>query len=160
MDWLWLIETIKGCFFSILKLVLIVLPLMILIEFLKEFKVINKLAPLFLPLLKLLRMPKESVLPLVAGLVFGIAYGAGVIIQSAREEHIQREDLYTVGLFLVICHSLVEDSMLFLAVGANFWIIVLGRFLLAVIVTYFWVVLKRGRYTTQIEQISDIKDTL
>lgn len=159
MDWIWLSETIKGCLWSILKLVLIVIPLMVIIEFLKELRVINRLAPIFLPVLKLLRLPKEAVLPLIAGLIFGIAYGAGVIIQSARDEVVQKEDLYTVSLFLVVCHSLVEDTMLFLAIGANFWIIVLGRFLLAIIVTYTWVKLRRRRFTTQIEQVRDLKYT-
>jgi len=159
MDWIWLLDTLKGCILSILKLVLIVIPLMVMIEFLKELRVVNRLAPIFLPVLKILRLPKEAVLPLIAGLIFGIAYGAGVIIQSAREEVVQKKDLYTVSLFLVVCHSLIEDTMLFLAVGANFWIIVVGRFLLAIIVTYIWVRLKSGSITTQIEQVRDIKNT-
>ncbi|MEL7568517.1 MAG: nucleoside recognition domain-containing protein [Dehalobacterium sp.] len=159
MDWIWLLDTIKGCILSILKLVLIVIPLMVIIEFLKELRVVNRLTPIFLPVLKILRLPKEAVLPLIAGLIFGIAYGAGVIIQSAREEVVQKEDLYTVSLFLVVCHSLIEDTMLFLAVGANFWIILVARFLLAIIVTYTWVKLKRGRFMTQIEQANSLKYT-
>lgn len=131
---------------------LIVIPLMVIIEFLKEFKVIEKIGPLLLPLLKMLRLPKEVVLPLIARLIFGIAYGAGVIIQSAREEVVQKEDLFTVSLFLVVCHSIIEDTMLFLTVGANFWIIALGRFLLAVLVTFVWVLLRQGKQRLEIEQ--------
>ncbi|HHT62519.1 MAG: nucleoside recognition domain-containing protein [Bacillota bacterium] len=147
MDWIWLMETVQGCIWSLIKLVLIAIPLMIMIEFFKEFKVVEKIAPLFYSVLRLLKLPQEAVLPLIAGLVFGIAYGAGVIIQSAREEVIKKEDLFTVSLFLVICHSLIEDTMLFLTVGANFWIIVLGRFLLAILVTYAWVIFKRGKHS-------------
>ena len=111
-----------------------------------------KIGPLLLPLLKMLRLPKEVVLPLIARLIFGIAYGAGVIIQSAREEVVQKEDLFTVSLFLVVCHSIIEDTMLFLTVGANFWIIALGRFLLAVLVTFVWVLLRQGKQRLEIEQ--------
>lgn len=159
MDWIWLLDTVKGCFESIFKLVLIVVPLMILIEFLKEFQVINRLAPILHPMLKLLRLPKEIVLPLVAGLVFGIAYGAGVIIQSAREDALEKDDLYTMSIFLVICHSIIEDNMLFMAIGANFWIIVVARFLLAIIVTYFWVRVKQKKITTQFEPVRNLENT-
>ncbi|MGI6684305.1 MAG: nucleoside recognition domain-containing protein [Bacillota bacterium] len=152
MDWIWLMETIKGCMGTIIKLVLIVIPLMVIIEFLKEFRAIEKIGPLLFPLLKMLRLPKEVVLPLMAGLIFGIAYGAGVIIQSAREEVVQKEDLFTVSLFLVVCHSIIEDTMLFLTVGANFWIIALARFLLAILVTFVWVLLRQGKQRLEIEQ--------
>ena len=159
MDWVWLMETIKGCSWNIINLVKIVIPLMIMIEFLKEFKVVERVAPLFFPVLRLLKLPKEAVLPLIAGLTFGIAYGAGVIIQSAREGIVQKDDLYTVGLFLVICHSLIEDTMLFLVAGANFWIIVPIRFMIAVIVTYAWVMLKQQKHKPGIDQINNFHHT-
>lgn len=162
MDWLWLFETVKGCIWSIVTLVVIVIPLMIIIEFFKEFGVINKLTPIFLPILKILRLPKEAVFPLLSGIIFGISYGAGVIIQSAREGIVKEDDLYTMSLFLVVFHSLIEDTMLFLAVGANFWLIVIGRFFLAIIITYAWVMFRQRRMTTtiQLESINIEKDTL
>jgi len=132
---------------------------MVMIEIFKEYKVVEKLAPLFLPVLRILKLPQNAFLPLIAGLVFGIAYGAGVIIQSAREEVVPKGDLLTISFFLVICHSLVEDTLLFLTVGANFWIIVVGRFLLAMIATYAFVMLKRGKPKLEIEQSENYKST-
>jgi len=40
-----------------------------------------------------------------------------------------------LSLFLVICHSVFEDTFIFVAVGADALIILLGRFLFAVLVT-------------------------
>jgi len=39
-------------------------------------------------------------------------------------------------VFLSVCHAVVEDTALFMAVGANGLIILLGRFIAAILITY------------------------
>jgi len=134
----WLIEIIRGAVSSLVMLILIAIPLMVVIEFAKEFRLIDKLGPFLSPVLKAFRLPEHAVFPLLAGIFFGLVYGAGVIIQSAKEGLLTKENMFVVCLFLVIFHSIIEDTMLFVAVGANFWFIVLVRLMLAVMLAFFW----------------------
>lgn len=138
-DLAWWAEVLKGSARSMIMVVEIVIPLMVAIEFFKHWDIINKVSPFFKPVLKPLRLPAEALFPLVAGLLFGMTYGAGIIIQSSREGAVTKKDLFTVLLFLVICHSLIEDTMLFVAVGANFWVIVVSRLVMAFLITFGWV---------------------
>ena len=87
-------------------------------------------------------------MPWLAGNVFGIVFGAGVIIETAREGQLDPKQVTLVATFLALCHGLFEDTAIFLVLGANmFWILV-PRIVLAVAVT--WVlskVLKDGGKT-------------
>lgn len=145
-DIIWFLEVLKGSLGSVASVAIIVIPLMVIIEFAKHFKIIDKIAPVFVPVLKLWGLPKEAVYPLVAGMIFGISYGAGVIIQSAKEGFLTKRHLFTINLFLVICHSIIEDTMLFVALGAKVGIIVGVRFMLAVIITSLWHVLSSNKF--------------
>ena len=62
-------------------------------------------------------------------------YGGG-IIQTAREGLLSRREMYITIIFLALCHSLFEDNFLFIAIGADPYILFFGRFALAVIVTF------------------------
>ncbi|GAW91150.1 nucleoside recognition domain-containing protein [Calderihabitans maritimus] len=86
--------------------------------------------------MRIFQLPSEASLPLLAGLIFGITYGAGVILQAARDGHLSKRDLYLISTFLVIFHSLFEDTMLFVAIGANGFILIFVRLILAVGITF------------------------
>ena len=79
-------------------------------------------------------------MPWLAGNVFGIVFGAGVVIESVREGQLDSKQVTLVATFLALCHGLFEDTAIFMVLGANmFWILV-PRIVLAVAVT--WVLSK------------------
>ncbi|NLO89500.1 MAG: nucleoside recognition protein [Clostridia bacterium] len=122
----------------LIQIAIIVIPLMIVLQFIKELRLYDKLSFILYPLLRIFKMSKYSSLPLLTGLFFGIAYGGGLIIQSAREGLITKRDLYLTIIFLSIFHSIFEDNILFIAIGADPYIVFLGRFILAFAVTLFF----------------------
>jgi len=128
-------ESISQSFSSILTISKVIIPLMIAMEFLKEYKVIDKLSNLLSPLSRLLGMSKKTIFPLVVGLTLGLAYGAGVIIQIAKEGELSKKDLYLLLIFLIACHSVIEDTLLFVAMGANGWLLLSFRIVVALILT-------------------------
>ncbi|WP_252187871.1 nucleoside recognition domain-containing protein [Anaeromonas frigoriresistens] len=128
-------ESISQSFSSILTISKVIIPLMIAMEFLKEYKIIDKLSNLLSPLSRLLGMSKKTIFPLVVGLTLGLAYGAGVIIQIAKEGKLSKKDLYLLLIFLVACHSVIEDTLLFVAMGANGWLLLSFRIVVALILT-------------------------
>ncbi len=73
---------------------------------------------------------------LLTGQLLGITYGAGILFKEAGSGNLQRRDLLFIGTFLMICHSLLEDPLLFVLFGANFWVMVVSRLLMACIVAF------------------------
>lgn len=129
-------EAFNGSVITVLQIAVIVIPLMIVLQFIKEYGLLDKFSLIAAPFLKLFGISKYASLPFLTGLFFGISYGSGVIIQCAKDGLLSKRDLYLTMVFLAICHSIVEDNFLFIAIGADPYILFVGRLLLAVIVTF------------------------
>lgn len=61
---------------------------------------------------------------ILVGQLLGITYGAGILIREADSGHLQRRDIFFIATFLMICHSIIEDALLFVLFGANYWVII------------------------------------
>ena len=72
---------------------------------------------------------------LLTGQLLGITYGAGILFKEAESGNLQKQDLFFIGTFLMICHSLLEDPLLFVIFGANYWVIAISRLTMACIVS-------------------------
>ncbi len=72
---------------------------------------------------------------LITGMILGITYGAGILIKE--KVNLSKKEILFIGTFLMIAHSLIEDPLLFVLFGANFWILVGVRLFLAVIISFF-----------------------
>ncbi|WP_352418401.1 nucleoside recognition domain-containing protein [Proteiniborus sp.] len=128
-------EGVTGSVSSVLNIAKIVIPLMIVIQILKDLDILGKLSLRMKPLARFLGISEESTFPLIIGLILGLAYGAGVIINSAKEGNLNKKDLYLVVIFLVACHSVFEDTLLFVAIGANGWLLLGTRIIVALVLT-------------------------
>lgn len=120
---------------GVVQLAVIVIPLMIVIQLLKDAQVLPYLAKGLAPFTRMLGVSDKTGVTLMAGLIFGIAYGAGAIIQAAKEDNLSSRDLYLTTLFLVACHAVVEDTLLFVPLGVNGFVLLGLRFVGAVLLT-------------------------
>src|SRR5574344_1323108 len=98
----------------------------------KIFDFLNKL---IYPLTKHLGISQSATLPLLVGILAGLTYGAGAIIASYNNHDMSKKDVCLVCSFLCICHGILEDTILFASIGAKWWIMVLVRVSVAIIVT-------------------------
>ncbi len=73
---------------------------------------------------------------LLTGQVLGITYGAGILIKEADSGNLSRRDLLFIGTFLMISHSILEDPLLFVLFGANFWVMVVIRLVMACVAVF------------------------
>ncbi|WP_024788228.1 MULTISPECIES: hypothetical protein [unclassified Lebetimonas] len=71
---------------------------------------------------------------IVTGLILGITYGAGILIKE--KEKLSKKDILFIGTFLMICHSVIEDTALFAIFGASIWILISIRLILAIIISF------------------------
>lgn len=120
---------------GILNLIKIVFPLMLVIQIAKDFGWMNYITKALSPFTKLIGVEEKAGVTLAAGLFFGLAFGAGVMIQAVKEDGVSKRDLYLVFLFLVACHAVVEDTLLFIPLGIPVLYLFLIRFFVALVVT-------------------------
>lgn len=74
---------------------------------------------------------------LTVGIFLGITYGAGILIKEVESGRISKEDIFYIGTFLMICHAIIEDTLLFVIFGADFTLVVVIRTIAAIIISYF-----------------------
>jgi len=124
------------------QLLLIILPLTISYEFLK-----HKQKTLEEKTWRVFGITQNGLVPLITGVIIGLTYGAGVIIHSIRSSNMDKREAFLIMLFLSICHAIIEDTLIFVVIGANGIILVAIRFFLAFIFTYFayrWLFFKKS----------------
>lgn len=131
-------EGLKGSIGNVLQIAMIVIPFMIFVQIFKDLNLLDKLTSVVNPLTRFIGVSREGNLPILAGLVFGLGYGGGIIINSAREGKLSYRDIYLINLFLVICHSVFEETLLFVAIGAQWCPVLISRFVLAVVICSLW----------------------
>jgi hypothetical protein len=77
---------------------------------------------------------------ILVGIFLGITYGAGILISEAKSGKIKKEDLFYIGTFLMICHAIIEDTLLFVIFGADFTMVIAIRTIGAIAIS--WLALK------------------
>ncbi len=120
---------------TVFYLALILIPVMLLIEYAGHFRLLEKVSVFFGWLPRAFDMSPQAAFPLIVGMVIGVFYGAAVIIEYANRGIISRRDMKLCGVYLAINHSIFEDNLLFVSMGANIFIIFPLRFLMAFIIT-------------------------
>jgi hypothetical protein len=138
MEWFFTVflNGLSGSISSVIKIALVVIPVMIFIEVLRAIKILEKIYFVAEPLLKIFKLPKEAAMPILAGLTFGLTYGAGLIIQASKEGQLSKKDLILINVLLALCHALLEDTFLFVALGASAVTLVLIRSTVALLITF------------------------
>ncbi len=120
-------EFLRGSFNTALMILVILTPIMVTLEVIKDTHLLEKIAKFTSPLMRLLTLSPEASFPLLAGVVFGISYGSGVILQVAKEGRITKRDLLLLSIFFGACHGMIEDPAIFAAIGAHWPILVFTR---------------------------------
>ncbi|MCY7916058.1 nucleoside recognition domain-containing protein [Bacillus vallismortis] len=134
--WLAMIaEALMKAGLGVLQLAAIVIPLMIIIQLLRDLGWLHRFSRWLSPFTQLLGMNKNTSMTMVAGLTIGLAYGAGVMIKAVEDDGVSRRDMTLAFIFLVACHAVVEDTLVFIPLGIPVWPLLLIRVTTAVLLT-------------------------
>jgi len=137
MDWPLIIKEILTTSLRItLLLTGIIVPLMVGLALLKDSRLLDRAARFLQPVMQRLKLSNNAAYPLLAGLFLGIIFGSGVILSFAKDGSLTKRDLMLVLVFLGICHSIIEDTVVFIALGANGWVLIGVRFLLVALAAF------------------------
>lgn len=120
-----------------LKVFLIVTPIFVGYEIAKSYGLFERRWPGLDRVMGPLGFSRGSLVPLLAGLFLGLVYGAGILISVSQEEGLGAEERLALAVFLVTCHSVIEDVAIFVLLGGSaFWMLA-PRVLLAVLLSAF-----------------------
>ena len=137
-----ILQGLEKASLGVLQLALIVIPLMIFIQVMKDLSWLTTFSRWMAPVTRSLGMKENTSTTLAAGLVFGLAYGAGVMIQAVKEDGVEKKDLYLAFIFLVACHAVIEDTLIFIPLGIPvIWLLLVRlvtAILLTVIISVIW----------------------
>lgn len=129
------VKSLLGCA-KLLGIVLaVIVPVTVISEWMRARELLPRIARRLAFLPQRLGVGEGALVPLLIGLIFGIMYGAGALIGLARSGAVKPGDARFVGLFLALCHSLLEDPALFIAAGGNWLWLLPGRILIAFLLT-------------------------
>ena len=125
------------------KILVIIVTLMIILEIMKNYRLIDRIVHVMAPVLKVLGLRKESGFLWLPAATFGLTYGAAVIVEDAKEGNLSKDELERLQLSIGINHSMIEDPVLFLSLGLGIFWMCVPRLAAAIIAVQLFVIFKR-----------------
>jgi len=109
----WLGDTGLLC----LKIFAILTAMMVIMELMRAAQIIPLLARLLRPVLWLMGLSRRVGILWLTAAVFGLTYGAAVIVEEARAGTFEKDEIERLQLSIGINHALIEDPAIFMALG-------------------------------------------
>ena len=119
---------------TLLWILVILFALMAFLRLLRWLRVEQAMQRALGPVLRLIGIRKEAANITIIGVTLGITLGAGLLIREVRTGSISHRDVFLTMGFLGLCHSLIEDTLLILLMGADLSGILWARLLFALAV--------------------------
>jgi Fe2+ transport system protein B len=125
------------------KMLVIIVTLMITLEIMKSYKMIDRILRGIAPVLKILGLGKQTGFLWFTAAIFGLTYGAAVIVEETKAGHFSKDELERLQISIGINHAMIEDPAVFLALGLSpFWLWV-PRLAAAIIAVQLFIIFKR-----------------
>ncbi|MEP6444247.1 MAG: nucleoside recognition domain-containing protein [Hyphomicrobiales bacterium] len=139
--WIPISETLawKDFFFALAEamawMLVILVVLFWALELLKLVGAMDILLTALSPILRLAGIEREASYLTSVGLFLGISYGSGILINEAESGNISPRQVFLSCIFMGFAHSIIEDTLIVVALGADIYSVLIGRLLFAIIAT-------------------------
>ncbi|MBU2967369.1 hypothetical protein Q4508_07355 [Amphritea sp. 2_MG-2023] len=100
-------------------IILIITALMSLLRFLRWIHIERLMIWLLQPLLKLLGISTQATSLTIIGVTLGLSFGGGLLIREAQSGKISAKDCFSALCLLSLSHSIIEDTLLVMTLGAD-----------------------------------------
>jgi hypothetical protein len=127
-DWL---TFFTGLAETMVWMLVILLALSFGLEIMRKIGLLDMLMRALSPLLRIAGIRGEAGYLTAVGLFLGISYGAGLLIREARSGHIAKRQVFLSCVFMGFAHSVIEDTLVVMALGADFASVFAGRLVFA-----------------------------
>lgn len=116
----------------IVEILILLTLLMILQRVLEEFGIIDRMSRLFAPVMKVLGLPESVTFLWIVAYTLGLAYGSAIMLEESENGRLDSGDADLLNHHIAISHSLLEDTLLFVAIGVPATWIIFPRIFLSV----------------------------
>ncbi|MDM8550229.1 nucleoside recognition domain-containing protein [Desulfobacterales bacterium HSG2] len=152
---IWCMETLRLS----VKIFVIIMTLMMVLGLMKSFDAIHHIVRPLTPVLKIMGLNRRVGILWLTANIFGISYGAAVIVEEAKEGNLTDEELTKLHLSIGINHAMIEDPALFLPLGISpiwLWIPRIVTAIAAVHLFSLWRWITRQSGANDTQQLSPI----
>ena len=130
--WEWFLSALK----LVLMMIAIIYTLNILQRLLREFGIMEKIAKVFRPLMRVFGLPSDTVFLWIVANIIGLGYGAAAMLDELERGDVSRRDVLLLDTHICISHSNLEDLLLLTACGAVWWIMLLARWAMSILLVW------------------------
>ncbi|MEE4255329.1 MAG: nucleoside recognition domain-containing protein [Desulfuromusa sp.] len=128
----WVIAELR----NVVMIFVIILGLMTFLRVLKKLGISDLMTRLLEPVLAVLGMGREAAPITIIGMTLGLSYGGGLIIQEAQSGRLNQRDIFSSVALMGLCHSIFEDTLLVMVLGAHVSGIFWGRLLFSLLAVF------------------------
>lgn len=125
----WAVEQLQ----MLAMILLVIAALMALLRLLRKIGAERVIHLALAPLLRLIGIRGEAANIAVIGVTLGLTFGAGLLLREVRSGHLARRDVFLTMAFLGLAHSLIEDTLLVMLIGADLAGILWARLVFALL---------------------------
>lgn len=130
VEWFWQMATLLP------YMLVLILALNILQQILRTFDLVKFLTIPLRPFMKVFGLSKDSSFLWVILNTLGLAYGGAVLISSVKEKEITAREASLLGTHASITHSVLEDTLLCMAIGVTMFWLIIPRFLICIVAVW------------------------
>lgn len=128
--WQWLHATA----FSLLLTYAVILALLVLLDVMKRIGLTALITRALTPVLRWVGLDASVAPVTMVGTLLGLSYGGALIIEEAERLQLSARTRFLALSWLSLSHSLIEDTALVMALGADGWVVLGGRVVLTLLV--------------------------
>ena len=128
--WDWSIQTIKSLIVSFC----VITGLLMILDGMKVTGLTDRFTLAILPILRVSGLSRDVAPVTTIGVLLGLTFGGALIIEEARKNNYPPRTLFLSLSWLSLSHSLIEDTAIMLALGADIWVVLVGRVILTLII--------------------------
>lgn len=130
--WQWVLSTLK----LVVMMTCIIFTLNIGQRLLTEFGIMDRISAFFRPLMKVFGLPDSTVFLWLVANIVGLGYGAAAMLDAMGRGGISHRDVLLLDTHISISHSNLEDLLLLTACGAVWWIMLLTRWGMSIVLVW------------------------
>ena len=129
----WGVEQLYGLLF----IYVVIAGLIALLRAMDKIGVNFIIQKLLAPVLGKIGISKNATSLTLIGMTLGLSYGGGLLIHETKQNTLSKKDIILSVCLISLYHSIIEDTILILLMGANLFVIVVLRLAYALVVMYF-----------------------